>query len=168
MKYAVVARPPVFGGKVVSFDDSEALKVPGVEKIVEIDGTPAPAKFQPLGGIAVIAKQHLGGDARAATRLRSTWDDGPHGSPMTRRPTAPQLEETARKPAKVVRNEGDVDAALRQAAKKSKPNTTSRIWPTPRWSRRPPLSGSRTANARSGRRVQAPQARATDVAERSA
>ena len=31
------------------------MKVPGVEKIVQIEGTPAPAKFLPLGGVAVIA-----------------------------------------------------------------------------------------------------------------
>ena len=55
MKYAVIARPPVIGGKLVSFDDNAAMKVPGVEKVVTIDGTPAPAKFQPLGGVAVIA-----------------------------------------------------------------------------------------------------------------
>jgi isoquinoline 1-oxidoreductase beta subunit len=34
LKYAVIARPPVFGGKVVSVDSSEAMKVPGVEKVV--------------------------------------------------------------------------------------------------------------------------------------
>ena len=61
MKYAVIARPPVVGGKVVSFDASAALKVPGVEKVVKIDAAPPPAKFAPLGGVAVIAKQHLGG-----------------------------------------------------------------------------------------------------------
>ena len=32
MKYAVVARPPVFGGKVVSFDSDAAMKVPGVRE----------------------------------------------------------------------------------------------------------------------------------------
>ena len=39
MLYAVVARPPVFGGKVASFDAAEALKVPGVVKVVAIDPT---------------------------------------------------------------------------------------------------------------------------------
>ena len=34
MKYAVVARPPVLGGKLISFDAAAALKVPGVEKVV--------------------------------------------------------------------------------------------------------------------------------------
>src|SRR5215467_1944092 len=53
MKYAVIARSPVVGGKVASVDSTEAMKVPGVEKIVQIAGTPAPAKFAPLAGVAV-------------------------------------------------------------------------------------------------------------------
>jgi isoquinoline 1-oxidoreductase subunit beta len=116
MKYAVVARPPVFGGKVVSFDDSEARKIPGVVKIVKIEGTPAPAKFMPLGGIAVIA-DNTWAAMKGRDALKITWDDGPHKSYDSQAYRA-QLEETARKPAKVVRNEGDVDAALGKAAKK--------------------------------------------------
>src|SRR5262249_54074730 len=38
MKSAVIARPPVTGGKVVSFDGSEAMKVSGVEKVMEVKG----------------------------------------------------------------------------------------------------------------------------------
>ena len=38
MLYAVVARPAVYGCKVVSFDDTEAKKVPGVVKIIKIEG----------------------------------------------------------------------------------------------------------------------------------
>ena len=56
MKYAVIARPPVTGGKLVSFDGSAAMKVPGVEKVMEVKGWPWPSKFQPLGGVAVIAR----------------------------------------------------------------------------------------------------------------
>src|SRR4029077_14367782 len=56
MKYAVIARPPVTGGKVVSFEGSEAMKVSGVEKVQEMKGWPWPSKFQPLGGVAVIAR----------------------------------------------------------------------------------------------------------------
>ena len=55
MKYAVVARAPVLGAKLASYDATAAMKVPGVEKIVVIDGTPPPAKFQPVGGVAVVA-----------------------------------------------------------------------------------------------------------------
>ena len=56
MKFAVVARPPVVGGKLVSFDATEALKVPGVEKVVEVQGWPWPSKFMPVGGVAVVAR----------------------------------------------------------------------------------------------------------------
>src|SRR5439155_16610536 len=56
MKYAVIARPPVMGGKLASYDGAAAMKVPGVEKIVVIEGTPPPSKFQPIGGVAVIAR----------------------------------------------------------------------------------------------------------------
>ena len=36
MKHAFLARCPVIGGKVVSFDDSEARKVPGVIQVAKI------------------------------------------------------------------------------------------------------------------------------------
>src|SRR3989442_15998403 len=56
MKYAVIARPPVYGGRVASYDEASALAVPGVERVVKLDGTPPPSGFQPLGGVAVIAR----------------------------------------------------------------------------------------------------------------
>src|ERR1700755_912694 len=56
MKYAVIARPPVTGGKVASFDGAEAMKVSGVEKVMDVRGWPWPSKSQPLGGVAVIAR----------------------------------------------------------------------------------------------------------------
>jgi len=43
MLYAVVAHPPVFGSEVESYDDSKALQVPGVIKVVSIEGTMAPS-----------------------------------------------------------------------------------------------------------------------------
>lgn len=115
MKYAVVSRPMVVGGKVKSFDPAAALKVPGVEKVVEIPGSAPPAKFAPLGGVAVIA-----GNTWAATQGRAAltidWDDGPNAG-YDSVAFRTQLEETARKPAKVVRNEGDAEQALGSAAK---------------------------------------------------
>jgi isoquinoline 1-oxidoreductase subunit beta len=115
MKYAVVARPPVFGGKVVSFDASAAMKVPGVEKVVTIEGTPAPAKFQPLGGVAVIARNTWAA-IKGREALNPTWDDGPNGSYDSAAFKA-QIEETARRLGKVVRNDGDAEKALASAAK---------------------------------------------------
>ena len=43
------------GGKVASYDATETKKVPGVVQIVEIPAPSYPMKFQPSGGIAVIA-----------------------------------------------------------------------------------------------------------------
>jgi isoquinoline 1-oxidoreductase subunit beta len=51
MLFASVERPPVFGGKVKSYDNSQALRVAGVRQTISIP----PFAFQPLGGISVIA-----------------------------------------------------------------------------------------------------------------
>ena len=115
MKYAVVARPPVMGGKLASYDGSAAMQVPGVEKIVVIEGTPPPAKFQPLGGVAVIARNSWAA-IKGREALKLSWDDGPHAGYDSVAYKA-QLEATARKPGKVVRNDGDAEKALASAAK---------------------------------------------------
>src|SRR5882672_5007209 len=115
MKYAVVARPPVVGGKVASFDATETMKVPGVEKVVKLDGTPAPAKFNPLGGVAVIAKNTWAA-LKGREALKITWDDGPNASYDSKAYKA-MLEEQVRKPGKVEREIGDANGALKSAAR---------------------------------------------------
>ena len=115
MKYAVIARPPVTGGKLVSFDGSEAMKISGVEKVLEVKGWPWPSKFQPLGGVAVIAR-NTGAAIKGRDALKVVWEDGPNGkydSAAYRK----ELEGAARKPGLIVRKEGDVDAALKSADK---------------------------------------------------
>ncbi|HZT49763.1 MAG TPA: molybdopterin cofactor-binding domain-containing protein, partial [Hyphomicrobiaceae bacterium] len=115
MKFAVIARPPVVGGKVASLDSSAALKVPGVEKIVTLQPTPAPYKFAPLGGVAVIAKNTWAA-LKGREALKITWDDGPNKSYDSKTYRA-KLEEAVRKPGKVERNVGDAEKALASAAK---------------------------------------------------
>jgi len=115
MKFAVIARSPVLGGKIVSFDATEALKVPGVEKVVKIDPTPAPAKYAPLAGVAVIARTTFAA-LKGRDALKIVWDDGPNKSYDSAVYKA-MLEEANRKPGNVERNEGDVDKALASAAK---------------------------------------------------
>jgi len=115
MKYAVIARPPVTGGKLVSFDPEAALKVPGVEKVMKVQGWPWPSKFQPLGGVAVIAR-NTGAAIKGRDALKLTWDDGANArydSVAYRK----ELEEASRKPGLVVRKEGDAEAALKGADK---------------------------------------------------
>jgi isoquinoline 1-oxidoreductase beta subunit len=115
LKFAVVARSPVVGGKVASYDAAATMKVPGVVKVVAIDGTPAPAAFAPKAGIAVIANNTWAA-LKGRDALKIVWDDGPNGSFDSVAYKA-MLEENVRKPGKVERNEGDVDAALGSAAK---------------------------------------------------
>jgi isoquinoline 1-oxidoreductase beta subunit len=121
MVYAVVARPPVLGGKVKSFDAAEALKVPGVVKVFALEGTPPPSEFQPIGGVVVVGK-----DTWAAIKGRSLlkieWDDGPHAS-YDSASFRSELEAAVLKPGgKEVRNDGDAYAALEKAAKKIEAN----------------------------------------------
>ena len=115
MKYAVIARPPVVGGKVVSFDAADALKVSGVEKVIEAQGWPWPSKFQPLGGVAVIAR-NTGAAIKGRDALKIVWDDGANASYNSKAYRA-ELEEAARKPGLVVRDDGDVEAAFKSADK---------------------------------------------------
>jgi isoquinoline 1-oxidoreductase subunit beta len=116
MLYAVVARPPVYGGKVASYEAAEALRVPGVVRVVEIEGSPAPPLFNPLGGVAVVARNTWAA-IQGRKALRIVWDDGPNASYDSVR-FMTTLEDAARKPGKVVRNDGDFDAAVAGAARR--------------------------------------------------
>ncbi|TXN19223.1 xanthine dehydrogenase family protein molybdopterin-binding subunit, partial [Methylobacterium sp. WL9] len=116
MLFGVVARPAVYGGKVKSFDDSATLKIPGVVKTVKIEGGDIPSEFMPLGGIAVVAKNTWAA-MKGREALKIVWDDGPNANYDT---TAfrKELEASARAPGKVVRNQGDVDGAMKTAKTK--------------------------------------------------
>ncbi len=116
MMFAVVARPPVYGGKAASYDATAALKVPGVVRVVEIPGTPPPSEFQPLGGVAVIA-HNTWAAIQGRQALVITWQDGANASYDSTAYRA-TLEQAARAPGEVVRNQGDVAAAMSSAARR--------------------------------------------------
>src|SRR5439155_546808 len=65
MLFALVARPPVFGGKVVSFDATETLKIPGVRAVEQIPS-----------GVAVVAERYWPAKL-GREKLKISWDDGP-------------------------------------------------------------------------------------------
>jgi isoquinoline 1-oxidoreductase subunit beta len=116
MLYAVIARPQVLGGKVLHYDAKAALRVPGVVRVVAIEPTPGPPGFNPLGGIAVIARNTWAA-IQGRKALAITWNDGANAKydSVAYRAT---LESAARKPGKVMRNDGDATAALAAAAKR--------------------------------------------------
>lgn len=115
MVYASIERSPVLGGKVQSFDDKEALQVPGVSRTVEIPAFKPPHAFQALGGIAVVA-DNTWAAFQGRKKLKVVWDLGPNAS-YTSSEYKKQLQATARQPGKVVRKVGDVDKGFADAAK---------------------------------------------------
>jgi isoquinoline 1-oxidoreductase subunit beta len=116
MLYAAVARSPVLGGKVSHYDASEALKLPGVVKVVEIQVAVPTAKFHPLNGVAVVARDTWSA-IKARNTLKIQWEDGVHGTYDSKAYRA-ELEQAARKPGKVLRDVGDLEGAMKQAVRK--------------------------------------------------
>jgi isoquinoline 1-oxidoreductase beta subunit len=76
---------------------------------------PPGTKFLPLGGVAVIAR-NTGAAIMGREALKITWDDGPNKSYDSARYRA-ELEAAVRAPGEVVRNGGDIDAAVKSAAR---------------------------------------------------
>ena len=116
MRVAVIARPPVYGAIAGAVNDSAALKVSGVEHIIRLKGTPPPSGFSPLGGIAVVARNTYAA-MKGRDMLQITWSGGDAHGGYDSVAYRAELMNAVRAPATVVRNEGDVDAALRSAAK---------------------------------------------------
>jgi isoquinoline 1-oxidoreductase beta subunit len=125
--YAVVARPPVFGGKVKKFDATRALAVPGVRKVFEVPSVEMPPLFgeerKPdsghqhylWGGVAVVADSTW--QAIAGRRaLTIDWDNGPGAEESTEKQRA-TLTELLKTPGKELKKIGDPDAVITSAAK---------------------------------------------------
>jgi isoquinoline 1-oxidoreductase beta subunit len=105
MLTALVARSPVFGGKVRTFDASAATAIPGVRRVVQISS-----------GVAVVgdgywpAKQ--GRDA-----LKVSWDEGPVAQ-VSSASISSLFAQRATQDGAVARHDGDAAAALAGAAQR--------------------------------------------------
>ena len=108
MVYASVERAPVLGGKIKSYDDQEALRVPGVRGTVLIEPFKPPCAQKPLGGVAVIA-DNTWAAFQGRKKLSVAWEHGPNAAYNSDQ-YKKELQESARQARIVVRNEGDVDA----------------------------------------------------------
>ncbi len=104
MMTAVVMRPPRFGGKVASFDATQARAVPGVVDVVQIPR-----------GVAVIGRD-MWSAKRGREALQVTWDE----SEAEKRSTSRMLEDykqlASGADALKVAQEGDAESALKSAA----------------------------------------------------
>jgi isoquinoline 1-oxidoreductase beta subunit len=105
MLNAVIARPPIFGAKMKSFDDARARSMPGVRKIVAI-----PA------GVAVIADTFWQAKV-ARDALRVEWDEGSMRDFDTGKMMR-DFRDRAKTPGTSVRKDGDAEHALANSAKK--------------------------------------------------
>ena len=103
MAYAVVARCPVFGGKVASFDAGKAKAVPGVKDVIQISD-----------GVAVIA-DNTWTAMQGRRALEVKWDEGPNAE-VTSASISKLLADGARRPGYTARKQGDAEAGLRGAA----------------------------------------------------
>ena len=105
MLYGVIARPPAYGAKPVSFDQNAAERVKGVRKVVQ---TP--------NGIAVIAES-LDTAWKGRDALKVQWDKGSHPD-MNTDSIEKHYMEGLDKPGVVAINTGDAKKALEEASKK--------------------------------------------------
>jgi len=115
MLYAAIERSPVLGGRLKSHDDKEARKVKGVVRTVVIEAAQPPYGFQPLGGVAVLATSTWAAQ-QGRRKLKTTWEPGKNAV-YDSEAFRTSLLETVRRPQKVVRSIGDVDAAFAAATK---------------------------------------------------
>jgi isoquinoline 1-oxidoreductase subunit beta len=115
MVYASIERPPVFGGKIKSYDDKEALRVPGVHQTVVIPPFDPPCAMQALGGVAVIA-DNTWAALQGRQKLNLVWDNGPNATYDSAK-YHDELKATSHKPCKMIRNAGDVEAEFAKGRK---------------------------------------------------
>ncbi|MEM6849648.1 MAG: molybdopterin cofactor-binding domain-containing protein, partial [Pseudomonadota bacterium] len=114
MVYAVIARPPQVFGRTGSVDDAAALEVPGVLQTVRLPDPKPPALFQPMGGVAVIAKDTWAA-IQGRNALKLGWRDGPNAA-YDSESYSEALKETSRRKGTVRRSRGNVSAGMKAAA----------------------------------------------------
>ena len=107
MLCAAIMDCPVFGGKLVSFDDSKVKGLRGVKRVVRVDAST----------VAVVADTWWRAK-NALSQLPIVWDEGPHAKASSAT-IAAHLKEGLTAPGDYAgRNEGDALKAIAASAKK--------------------------------------------------
>jgi isoquinoline 1-oxidoreductase beta subunit len=107
MLTAVVARAPVFGGRVKSFSADKAKAVPGVKEVVQIDS-----------GVAVIADSFWSAN-KGRDALEVVWDERTLAT-LSTSGMREQYMNLAKSPGVVARKKGNPESAFSTAAKQLK------------------------------------------------
>jgi isoquinoline 1-oxidoreductase beta subunit len=103
MLVAVIARPPVFGGKVKNVDSAKAKALPGVRHVLKIER-----------GVAVVADVFWPAK-KGRELLEIQWDDGPLGDLDSRRQLEEYAELAKQPDAPKAKDTGDVVQGLQAA-----------------------------------------------------
>lgn len=110
MRYACIARAP-FGARLKDVSDGAALRVPGVQRIIPIEGSRNPTGVGP--GIAVVADSTWAA-IRGCRALGVTWEGAEAAGTAE---LSAGLTSALGRGGKVLRNDGDVDGAFAAAAR---------------------------------------------------
>ena len=104
MLFATVVHPPVFGGKVASFDAARARAIPGVRRVVQVSQ-----------GVAVVA-DNTWAAFKGARALDVTWDNGAFS--MSSPDILREFERLAATAGAEARNDGDAAGTLAAASRR--------------------------------------------------
>ena len=107
MKIATVAACPVFSGKLAHVDESAALAIQGVSRVVHLDDA-----------VAVIA-EHMWAALQGLAALDIDWDEGPNAK-VSSAEILRQMEAASQKSGVVARKEGDVAKAMAGATTRTR------------------------------------------------
>ncbi|MES1213995.1 MAG: molybdopterin cofactor-binding domain-containing protein [Bacteroidota bacterium] len=110
MVYASVEHNPVFGAKIVSIDDSDTLKVKGVQKTVRFERRLGKNRYD---AVAVVADNYWAAyQGRIALKIK--WDNNGHDK-FNSAEYEQSLRDLAKSPGVVVHNDGDFDKSFAAA-----------------------------------------------------
>jgi len=105
MMTVLIARSPVFGGKLISFDSSDTLQVPGVKAVVQVPS-----------GVAVIATGFWPAKV-GRNKLKIKWDEGENANLSTTKMLSDFSAQSA-SPGLLAKKVGDPQSALASATTK--------------------------------------------------
>ena len=114
MLYAIYEKCPAFGGKVVSANLDQIKTLPGVKDAFILGGNGKVKELVP--GVAIIADSTWAA-MTARKQLKIVWDEGKVATESWDGFVAQAKEKAAQPGARVLRKDGDPDAALAGAAK---------------------------------------------------
>ena len=111
MKFAIYEKCPVYGGTVVSANTDEIKAISGVTHCFVVAPGPNLAS-----GVAIVGNSWWAAN-QARTKLKIQWNEGPTSTNSTKAFDANALALSKKEPQSVTRSDGDVQVALKSAAK---------------------------------------------------